>query len=213
MKGPIREAFLREKYESLFAKLTSYRLDPYIKKLDASQEKNPGKVFPFARGLRFSSLLIYTIRKNLQHQSLTANWGQIINEDGMLLSNECDIIIHTTRNNDEERWNGDGHGNNIMDFRFIDEKDVKVVVSCKSFITSSTVEIDYYQNLRNFVSRIWLFAECCGPRSSVSIETNAKSTGYEHFFYLYTYNKVNDKTTQKFNEWKRFITEVQNIMP
>lgn len=209
MTGPVREAFLKEKYQTLVTKLTSYRLDPYIRMLDASQQKNPGKIFPFARGLRFSALLIYTIRKYLKHSYLTASWGQIVNDDGLYLSNECDIIIHV-KQNDEERWNGDESGN-IMDFRFINESDVKVVISCKSYLTSSDIEVEYFDNLKKFVPRIWLFTECCGPRSAASIAKNAINAGYEHFFHLYTWSKTTDKTTQKFPEWKDFISAIKAI--
>jgi hypothetical protein len=209
MVGPIREAFVRQKYNALVAELMSFRLDTYIRMLDASQQKNPGKIFPFARGLRFSALLIYAIRKNLQHTYLTANWGQVVNTAGLYLSNECDIIIHIKRNN-EECWNGDQTGG-IMDYRFIDEVDVKVVISCKSYLTSSDIEKEYYDNLKNFVSRIWLFTECCGPRSAASISANAKAVGYEHFFHLYTWSKNTSKVSLKFPEWKQFLLEIRAI--
>ena len=206
MKGPLRKAFLQEKYDVLFTQLTSYSLDPYIRNLNASQAVNPGKIFPFVRGLRFSALLIYTIRRYLKPH-LLANWGQIIDDDGTYLSNECDIIIHQKGDDDDDRrWNG-----NIMDFRFVDQADAKVVISCKSYIESSNVETDYFNNLIKFVPEIWLFSECCGPRSVAPIDKKAKATGYGHFFHIYTYSKTTGVARRNFPEWERFVEAIKKI--
>ena len=110
------EAFARERYDEMRAKLQSYRLDPYIRHMEKQQGRNKGLIFPFARGLRFSSLLIYNIREILSDSGLQANWGQIIDSQGEYCSGECDIIIHSGKH--ICKWNGSELGQ-IMDFRVV----------------------------------------------------------------------------------------------
>lgn len=209
MPQKLRAVFEKEKYDSVRTKLLAHRLDPHIRTLESKTGKNKGLIFPFARGLRFSALLIYIIRETLEGSGLSANWGQIIDEDGDYCSGECDIIIHTGKH--EARWNGDGSGNHIMDFRFVNKNDVKVVISCKSYIKSSTVEIEYLNNLKSFVKDVWLFAECCGPKSIIPIKKKAKTIGYEQFWCLYTWNSKNGETNEQFGEWRDFMEKLRSL--
>jgi hypothetical protein len=202
----IHPAFLAEDYHDVKGHLMAYRLDDKIIAAEAKSGKNKGIIFTFARGLRFSALLIYKIRKILNGTNLTASWGQIINDDGTF-SNECDIIIHETGY--VQRWNGEG---GIMDFNFISQSKAKAVVSCKSYIKTNTIEKEYFQNLSQYVPKIWLFAECCPKSSLRTIRANARSIGYEHFWHLYTFDKK-QVTTQDapLDEWKDFHTTVRAL--
>jgi len=73
MANELRRVFEKEKYDHVRTKLLAHRLDPHIRKLEKKRDKNKGLIFPFARGLRFSSLLIYIIREALQGSNLSAN--------------------------------------------------------------------------------------------------------------------------------------------
>ena len=195
-------------YNDVKSPLMEFRLDNKIMELESRKGKNRGVVFPFARGLRFSSLLIYKIRELLLGSNLTANWGQIVREDGEY-SNECDIIIHV--NGHEYCWNGEGRTEKVMDFKFVAPEKVKAVISCKSYIKTNTIEKEYFQNLSNYISKIWLFAECC-PKSSVkTIRKNAQAAGYEFFWHLYTFEKKKGETKDALNEWEDFVKTVKTL--
>lgn len=202
-------AFLKEDYNAVKGHLMAYRLDEKIMAAEAKPGKNKGIIFTFARGLRFSALLIYKIRKILNGTDLTASWGQIINEDGEL-SNECDIIIHETRGC-VHYWNGEGGADKIMDFKFIDQSKVKAVVSCKSYIKTNTIEKEYFQNLSRYVPKIWLFAECCPSASADTIRKNAQSAGYEFFWHLYSFEKKQREIQDAFHEWEDFDKTVRAL--
>src|SRR5260370_15507569 len=88
------KSFQKEKYDTIKAQLLSYRLSPFIRDKESQEGPNKGLIFPFARGLRFSALLIYSIRESLSSSTLEVNWGQIVDYDGLACSGECDIIIH-----------------------------------------------------------------------------------------------------------------------
>jgi hypothetical protein len=208
MAGQITNLILKEHYEGLNVKLKTIRLDPYIRQLEAKKGKNKGLIFPFARGLRFSALLIYQIRRYLDGSNLTANWGQLMNDATDEYSNECDIIIHE-KGAELDKWNG--NEGNIMDFRFIDNNKVKVVISCKSFLNPSTIEIDYLTNMKRFVDKIWLFAECCGNRSVDDISKKSTAIGYEYFFYLYKWNRKTGEVKDDFDSWKDFVSKINAL--
>ncbi len=186
----------------------AYRLDDKIVAAEAKSGKNKGIIFTFARGLRFSALLIYKIRKILNGTNLTASWGQILNDDGEF-SNECDIIIH--EGGFVHRWNGEGGTDKIMDFKFIEQSKVKVVISCKSYIKTNTIEKEYFTNLNKYVSKIWLFAECCPKSSTRTIRNNAQAAGYEYFWHLYTFEKKQGEIHDAFNEWKDFDRTIRAL--
>lgn len=201
--------FQKEKYDTIKAQLLNYRLDPFIRAKESEPGANKGLIFPFARGLRFSALLIYTIRESLSGSDLEVNWGQIIDDDGNYCSGECDIIIH--KKGHYSKWNGNDSGNHIMDFRFIEKEKAVAVISCKSYLTKSTIEEAYCKNMLNFVDRVWLFAECCGPESVDLIKEESKKVGYENFWYFYTWNRTSGDTIDDIDGWINFIEEVNKL--
>lgn len=208
-----RTALMQEDYLTLRSHLEPYRLDPYIQKLEASKGRNKGLIFPFARGLRFSALLIYKIRQMLSSSThVTASWGQILLDDEGTLSNECDIIIHKTGY--AKRWNGEGgEFGHIMDFKFVELSSVLAVISCKSYIKTNTVEVDYFQSLNQHISKVWLFAECCNKSSVKTIREKAvQHIGYEYFWHLYGFNKKTGERNDAFNDWKDFNQKVKELV-
>lgn len=203
-----RKSFQREKYNIIKQQLLSYRLDPFIRDKEAEPGANKGLIFPFARGLRFSALLIYSIRDSLSGSDIEVNWGQIIDDDGMACSGECDIIIH--KKGHAHRWNG-GNENHIMDFRFIEKENALAVISCKSYLTKTAIEKQYCENILKYVKKVWLFAECCGPESVDLIREESKNIGYEHFWYLYTWSRTTDNIVDDENGWHNFIETVKEL--
>jgi hypothetical protein len=188
------DGFLLEGYGSIRGKLESWFVDPAL--FEARKD-----VLAFVVGLRFSSLLIYAIRKILNKTDLKASWGVIIPETKNVrsasFSPECDIIIH--KECWVHQWNGEGSdGEPVLDFRFISQEDVKAVISCKSELFSGVDrgirnEID---EIRAFAPRVWLFAERC-PKSKVKKYTrDSKQAGYEHFWYLYTFDDDNPSSQE-----------------
>lgn len=197
----------RDKYFKIIGGMSNYRIDNFIREAEAKEGKSKGIVLAFVRGLRLSSLLTYAIRQLLDGSELTANWGHIIDENSEFCSRECDIIIHS-KNIPLRQWDGDGAGGHIMDFRFIPYDAARVVISCKSFLTTSEIEEDYCTDMLKYVGRVWLFAECCGPKSDEKIEEKAKAIGYENFWYLYKWNRGKNELTQTIEIWDSFVNEI-----
>lgn len=209
MGGNYFSTFDTENYNTIKGKLLSYRLDPFIRAKEAEEGANKGLIFPFARGLRFSALLIYTIRECLSGSGLEANWGQIIDEEGLACSGECDIIIY--KQGHYKQWNGDGGHNHIMDFRFIEKENAIAVISCKSYLTKTTIEDAYCKSMLNYVKRVWLFAECCGPESVDLIRQASTEVGYEHFWYLYTWSRATDNIVDDVEGWLDFVKTIKEL--
>lgn len=171
-----------EQFHSLCGKLQKYRMDPEIFEARRS-------VLSFVTGLRFSALLIYSIRAILRNTSLTANWGMIVDRSGKY-SPECDIVIHD--NGSEHAWDGDDDVNgSVMDFHFVDRRNVKLVVSCKAFSVTQISQPmkDDVVNLADHVDNVWLFAECCQYGQVAKVQRDARNAGYKGFSYLYRLKK------------------------
>lgn len=207
--GNYISTFERENYNTIKAQLLSYRLDPFIRAKEKEEGANKGLIFPFARGLRFSALLIYTIRECLSGSNLEVHWGQIVDEEGLTCSGECDIIIH--KEGHLKKWNGSDGVNHIMDFRFIEKDKAVAVISCKSYLTKTTIEDVYCRNMLNFVPKIWLFAECCGPESVDLIKEESKKIGYENFWYFYTWSRNTDNIVDDVGGWSDFIQKIKDL--
>jgi hypothetical protein len=205
------ERFSSDRYDKVYKPMLSHRIDPFIREVEARKGINKGYIMSFVRGLRLSALIIYQLRTILSDTNLSAYWGQIIDEDGDYLSNECDILI-STKDAFEQKWNGDGDGQNIMDFRFIRKEHVKAVISCKSFLTKQKIEKEYCENMLNFVDKVWLFAECCGPQSIQPIKDSSLTIGYEKFWHLYTWNRLSGETKSDPDIWKDFEKEVRSLV-
>lgn len=201
--------FDTQEYKKITAQLLSYRLDPFIRAKESEDGANKGLIFPFARGLRFSCLLIYAIREALSGSDLEANWGQIIDDAGFVLSGECDIIIH--KKGHYKKWNGNDNGNHVMDFRFIRKDHAVAVISCKSYLTKTAIETDYCVNMLKYVNKVWLFAECCGPESVVLIQEESKKIGYEKFWHLYTWSKTTGDIIEDVKGWLNFMEAAKSL--
>ena len=98
-----------------------------------------------------------------------------------------------------------------MDFKFILSTEAIAVISCKSYLTKSTVESAYCINMLQHVKKVWLFAECCGPDSVELIRDEAKKIGYEHFWYLYTWSRTTNDTIDSVDGWLSFIKSIKEL--
>jgi hypothetical protein len=170
--GYLKKAFYLEDYKSLCGKFCNYQIDQDLFEARKS-------ILSFVRGLRFSALLIYKIRKILSDTKCTADWGAIIDNIGDKCSPECDIIVH--ENGSDHAWNGgDDIGGRVMDFHFIKKQNVKLVVSCKGF---KVTQID--KNMSDYIDNVWLFTECCDAENVTKLKKDAKVVGYKNLYYLY----------------------------
>ncbi len=204
MPGGTGRPLLEGPYRAMVEDLLTWRIDPYIRGLESKKAK--GRILPFVRGLKFSAQLIYKIRGFLFGTNLTASWGHLLDEEENLCSCECDIIIH--KEGHIAKWNGNDEP--IMDFKFVGQEKALAVISCKSYLRTSDVDIEYCEEMKPFVNKIWLFAECCGPRSVKNINERAMNLGYEKFWYLYTWSKQGSPQP-KSNVWFQFVEEVKKL--
>lgn len=203
--GPLERAFFLEQYHTLCGKFYKYQVDQDLFEARKS-------VLSFVRGLRFSAVLIYSIRKILDNTKCTADWGAIIDDAGKKCSPECDIIVH--ENGSEYAWNGDDDvGGRVMDFHFVKKQNVKLVVSCKGF---EVTQID--QNMKNdivklgdYVENVWLFAECCQYGQVAKLRRDARNAGYKGFFYLYRLKKSGGPRKYDERRWCRFVKTLQQL--
>lgn len=206
LAGHMTRLLREEPFMKMFESFQIWRIDPFIRDMEARRQK--GRILPFVRGLRLSALLIYEIRQLLKGTGLTANWGHLVDETDTFCSCECDVIIHREVG-EIQRWNGDSN-EPVMDFRFIEQKSAVAVISCKSYLRSSGIDTEYCKLMKPFVGKIWLFAECCGPRSAKSIQTKALELGYEKFWYLYTWSKQTAPEPNKYG-WNEFVEAVRKL--
>lgn len=202
--GPFVRLLYEERLMEMFQGFLNWRIDPFIRQMETKRQK--GRILPFVRGLRLSAQLIYFVREILTGTGMTANWGHLIDESGNSCSCECDVIIH--HEGHIGRWNGSEEP--IMDFRFIEQQKAVAVISCKSYLRSGDIDSEYCKSMEPFVRKIWLFAECCDPRSVESIRNKAFGFGYERFWYLYTWSKQIVPNPNK-NGWNEFVKELKKL--
>jgi hypothetical protein len=204
--GHMTRLLFEEPFWQMFESFQQWRIDSFMREMDAKRQK--GRVLPFVRGLRLSAQLIYVIRRILgTGTGLTANWGHLIDPSENFCSCECDVIIHHTGG---EIWQWNGNPNPVMDFRFIRHQDAVAVISCKSYLRSGNIDTEYCRLMEPFVKRIWLFAECCGPRSVETIRNKALECGYENFWHLYTWSKQQLPQPNR-TGWSQFIQAVRQL--
>lgn len=201
----------RQRFHTIKAGMQEYRLDEFIRRAEAQPGPGKGIILPFVRGLRFSALLIYAIREMLIGSGLTASWGHLIDEEGIYCSRECDIIIHYEGH--ISRWNGDGGGSPVMDFKFVECGDAVAVISCKSYLVPSKIETDYAIDLKKYVSKVWLFAECC--QEGKLDDTTARATEYEYekLWTLYTWNRATNDVADCIDLWEDFVHTIKSLKP
>jgi hypothetical protein len=180
--GLLQKGLLLEPFNSLCGKLHKYRVDPELHEARKT-------ILRFVTGLRFSALLIYNIRTILRNTNLAANWGAILKRRDKKCSPECDIIVHT---GSEWAWDGeDDVGGPVMDFHFVPQENVKLVVSCKSCLTQIDGAIrNDIAKLSDWVDNVWLFAECCQCGQVSKLRRDSRHAGYKRFSYLYTLKKT-----------------------
>jgi len=193
-------------YHQICGDLSNWRIDEFIRALGGGE----GAILGFVRGLHFSAQLIYALRDILGGQTgLKVDWGHLLDKSEAYCSRECDIIIHRGERN---CWNG-GHANPIMDFKFVCQKAAVGVISCKSYLRSGQVDRRYAADLRPFVDKVWLFAECCEAGQAKVLRKQAKSAGYDKFWYMYEWSRSESGYRQNEKEWLDFVDAVRKLKP
>jgi len=99
----------------------------------------------------------------------------------------------------------------VMDFRFIHQAEAHAVISCKSYLRSTEIEEGYCTDMKEYVGQVWLFSECCGPRSPSSIQQKAQQIGYDNYWHLYTWSKNKGTIHQNLQGWDDFVTKVKAL--
>jgi hypothetical protein len=166
------------KFSEAAAEFQGLRLSP--PDVTVGTGKRTGEILRFVRGLRLSARVIYILRDQLSGSDLEVSWGHLLDKDGAYCSPECDIIIH--EKGFVQKWNGNEHP--IMDFRFIEARKTRAVVSCKSSLTD--VDHAYPKSLQQFgVKKVFLFAECCRSDHFKRLSVKAKNAGYTALGCLY----------------------------
>lgn len=167
-----------EHLTGLTAELQSLRDHrPLVKRSDGKYE---GDILGFVRGLRLSARVIYFLRERLSGTGLEVNWGHLLDPNDDSCSRECDVVVHVRGH--VRRWNGSDRP--IMDFTFIEARNARAVVSCKSSLKA--IDKAYPKDLRKYgVKDIFLFAECCEEADFHRLREAARKAGYRGFWCLY----------------------------
>lgn len=192
-----------EGFQSLVGQLVPWRLDPSVILMDRARDK--GRVLGFVKGLRFSAKIAYLTRNILSTDNIEVSWGHLVDNKGKSCSPECDIIIHHPGH--LRRWNGSEKP--IMDFKFIDCRQALGIVSCKSL--TRAIDKKYCETFKKYrLKNIFLFAECCNPKSVDRLTEQAKKAGYKGFYYLYTIDKDQKILTNE-EVYMKFIKTIQAL--
>jgi hypothetical protein len=203
VKGGIGGRLDLEAYHKVCAELLNWRIDNFIRDI----EDKGGGILAFVRGLHFSTQLIYAIRDVISETGLEVDWGHLLDKNGIYCSRECDIIIH--RKGHHGRWNGNEKP--VMDFKFVKQDSVLVVISCKSYLKSGGVDKNYVRFLKPFVKKIWLFAECCESKDTDSIVKQAQNAGYESFCYMYKWERKTESQEPNESGWREFVKKLRKL--
>lgn len=173
-------------------------------------------ILPFVSGLRFSSMIIHIISEIIKYSNLSVTWGHIYEKNDHIISysNECDIIIYKEEFGCEKHhWDNEYRNpkqESVMSFKFIDKKFVVGVISCKSHIVKSQIDKEYPQLLRPFTKNVWLFSECCNPKSLIEIRKQAKKLKYKNFWSLYTWSPK-EGPKENFDDWENFESSIEHL--
>jgi hypothetical protein len=204
MRGGVEKTLVYAELHEIAGGLAHIRVPPPLTELEEEQRK--GRILPFVRGLRFSAQVIYFLRKRLTQYDLCVSWGHLLTPDGMQVSRECDIIVHSSRGV-KIRWNGEQ--NPVMDFCFVSTQHSCFVVSCKSYLRRQKVDGAYCKALRPYVRHVVLFAECCAEHELHMIRGVAKRCGYEGFNCLYTLD--GDRVRYQEHLWGGFLDLMERL--
>jgi hypothetical protein len=168
-----------EQLTGLRAEMQSLRQYPPITR--RADGKYEGDILGFVKGLRFSARVAYFLRERLSTTGLEVNWGHLVDSEEQSCSAECDVIVHTAGH--IRKWNGTEKP--IMNFVFVDAKQARVVVSCKSVLNS--IDKDHPNALKKYgVQYVYLFAETCDAKRMPALRKAALKAGYAGVWCLYT---------------------------
>jgi len=161
----------------------------------------------FVKGLILSTHVAEAIQEHIPN-GYRADWGQVIGEDGNILSRECDVVVYKGKPYKPIE-------NRSMRFVLVKRKRARVVIQVRSSIQSVTKDdAEYCKQLKGFVPRVWFLAECCWANSenrAKTLKRQLKQIGYEHFFYLMRKNIKGEVIEIGDESFYQFIKLVERI--
>ena len=183
------EAIRLEALVALTSELKMLRHYPPV--TQRSTGKYEGDILGFVRGLRLSARVLYFLRDHLSGTGLHISWGHLISDNEESCSPECDIIVH--KPGIVRRWNG--FENPVMNFSFINARDARIVISCKSTIAS--IDKRYPKDLKKHgVDYVFLFAETCKASRFEGLRARAMKAAYAGLWCLYTTSEADPSFVQ-----------------
>lgn len=193
------DAALAQELDELIAKSTPYAL--------STPSLGTPTFHDFVKGLVLSTNIIEVIDNHIPNGH-RADWGQVIEPDGNILSRECDIIIYRGKPYKLIQ-------NKRMRYVLAVKRQTKVVIQVRSGIDSvSRDDKIYSQDLKRMVPKLWYFAECCWAKTKKradDIRRDLRGAGYKQFFYLYRMDPDRLKKTMDYKQFIRFVRLVKNI--
>lgn len=185
---PFGQTLRVEALVGLTAELAMLRQYPPV--VQRSPGKYEGDILGFVRGLRLSARVLYFLREHLSDTGFEVCWGHLLSANEDSCSPECDIVVHDKGL--VKRWNG--FENPVMNFSFVRASSARVVVSCKSVLSS--IDPEYPKSLaKHGVKQVFLFAETCRESQLETLRRKARAAGYAGVWCLYT-------TEPKSSMWK-----------
>lgn len=196
------DVVIAQELDELIAKCTPHAL--------SSPSLGTPTFHDFVKGLVLSTSIIELIDRHIPN-GYRADWGQVIDESGNILSRECDIIIYRDKPYKLIE-------NKCMRYVLAHKQQAKIVIQARSAIESVTRDDKIYsRDIRRSVPRLWYMAECCLAKSKARVRTitrDLRAAGYAQFFYLC---RVDPDTGQRqidhedYGQFIRFIHLIKQI--
>lgn len=189
----------------------SSELEGWVRRLQiqrvTSDQPGGSPLHRFVRGLMFSSKLVDYAEDHLP-DGFRADWGQVMDDDGTLLSPESDVIIYTGKARHRFK------SRRTMDYAIIPASQARLLIQCRAVLSSVTKELrEYLERSRRFCPRIWLFVECCWAKDDkqrAHLAKQVRKAGFEKFFYLYRCIPPQQPVVD-LHGWQRFIKLVRSF--
>jgi len=196
MRATRANAVIAQELDELIAKSPPYSL--------STPEFGNPTLHDFVKGLILSTNIIEVIDKHLP-KGYSADWGQVIDDDGNTLSKECDIIVYKGTPFKHIK-------NKSISFVLINKDKAKIIIQVKSGIQSVTKDsTEYCKAVKRFAPEVWFMAECCWAKSesrACKIGRELKKGGYRHFIYFY---RMDDGTLIKTINYEPFVKFIKMI--
>ena len=193
------DAVIAQELDELIAKCTPHAL--------STPSLGTPTFHDFVKGLILSTSIIELIDRHIPN-GYRADWGQVIDQTGNILSRECDIIIYRGKPDKVIE-------NRCMRYVLAHKQHAKIVIQARSAIESVTGDDRiYFRDMRRSVPQLWYIAECCWARSKARAESLRRDlwkAGYRRFFYLYRKDPDTADRDIDYDQFVRFVRLIKKI--